>query len=55
MAGAEPTADPQDVINSDVDAVLIATSGSHATLTKQAIEAGKHVLAEKPLCARLMS
>lgn len=33
----------------DVDAVLIATPGSHAELARAAIAAGKHVLAEKPL------
>lgn len=33
----------------DVDAVLIATPGSHADLARAALDAGKHVLAEKPL------
>ncbi|MPY72501.1 MAG: gfo/Idh/MocA family oxidoreductase, partial [Alphaproteobacteria bacterium] len=31
-----------------VDAVLLATPGSHAQLARQALSAGKHVLAEKP-------
>ncbi|MFG3260391.1 Gfo/Idh/MocA family protein [Streptomyces sp. NPDC048172] len=34
----------------DVDAVLLATPGTHATAARAALEAGKHVLAEKPLC-----
>jgi predicted dehydrogenase len=38
-----------DVLD-DVDAVLVATPpGSHATIARQAVEAGKHVLVEKPL------
>lgn len=47
--GAEPLTDPAEVFASDVDAVLIATPGSHAALAADAIRAGKHVLAEKPL------
>ncbi|MDL9977936.1 Gfo/Idh/MocA family protein [Microbacterium sp. ASV49] len=47
--GAIAMTDPADVFASDVDAVLIATPGSHAELAAQAIRAGKHVLAEKPL------
>lgn len=39
---AELFADP------NVDAVLILTPGTHAFLTRQALAAGKHVLAEKP-------
>jgi predicted dehydrogenase len=38
-----------DVLD-DVDAVLVATPpGSHAGIARQALEAGKHVLVEKPL------
>nr|WP_276610911.1 Gfo/Idh/MocA family oxidoreductase [Kineococcus siccus] len=33
----------------DVEAVLIATPGNHAAIAADALRAGKHVLAEKPL------
>lgn len=39
---------------SDVDAVVIATPArTHFALTKTALEAGKHVLLEKPMCTSL--
>lgn len=43
--------DPQQVLGDDrVQLVIIATRhGSHAALTKAALEAGKHVFVEKPL------
>ncbi|MFV0252514.1 MAG: Gfo/Idh/MocA family protein [Beutenbergiaceae bacterium] len=48
--GSRPTNDPGQVFTDpEVDAVLIATSGSHTELTKSALAHGKHVLAEKPL------
>ncbi len=45
------TTDPRDIYNrSDVDAVVIATPVStHYELAMQALNAGKHVLVEKPL------
>jgi UDP-2-acetamido-3-amino-2,3-dideoxy-glucuronate N-acetyltransferase len=37
--------------NPDIDAVVIATPAvTHGTLTRMALEAGKHVFVEKPLC-----
>ena len=43
----------EDVLD-DVDAVVVATHpGSHAGIAQQAIEAGKHVLVEKPLTTSL--
>ncbi|MCX2926640.1 Gfo/Idh/MocA family protein [Streptomyces sp. NEAU-W12] len=33
-----------------VEAVVIATPGDHAGLVEQALDAGKHVFVEKPLC-----
>lgn len=48
--GATASTSPEEVFAaSEVDAVLIATPGSHALLAAAAIRAGKHVLAEKPL------
>jgi predicted dehydrogenase len=45
------TSDPDQVLGAgDVDAVLLATTGSHAPLADAALRAGKHVLSEKPLC-----
>lgn len=45
------TGRPQDIFrNNDIDAVCIAApTASHFSLTKEALEGGKHVLCEKPL------
>ena len=50
--GVQTTSDPNDVFaDPDVDAVSIATPAStHFRLAKTALEAGKHVFVEKPLC-----
>src|SRR5215211_1533377 len=48
-AAHHPGARLDDVLE-DVDAVVVATPpGSHAVLSQRAIDAGKHVLVEKPL------
>lgn len=48
--GAVHTTRPERMLaSSDIDAVLIATPGTHAQLSLEALRAGKHVLAEKPL------
>jgi predicted dehydrogenase len=38
------------LLDTDIDAVLVLTSGSHAPIAIAAAQTGKHVLVEKPLC-----
>src|SRR5262245_9362091 len=45
--------DYHDLLASDVDAVLVLSSGSHAPQILAAAKAGKHVLVEKPMCFTL--
>jgi predicted dehydrogenase len=42
--------DYRELVRSDVDAVIVCPSGSHAPASIAAAEAGKHVLVEKPMC-----
>jgi len=51
--GIELTAEPLDLLRSDVDVALIITPPeSHASLVRLALEHGKHVVVEKPAAAR---
>lgn len=45
--------DYHQLVQQDLDAVLILSGGSHAPPVIAALEAGKHVLVEKPLCYTL--
>lgn len=42
--------DYRDLVRSDIDAVIVCPSGSHAPPSIAAAEAGKHILVEKPMC-----
>lgn len=42
--------DWRELIESDLDAVLVLTSGSHAPLAIEAARAGLHIFVEKPMC-----
>lgn len=45
--------DYHDLIESDLDTVMILTSGNHAPMCLDALRAGKNVFCEKPLCYTL--
>ncbi|MEO8610158.1 MAG: Gfo/Idh/MocA family oxidoreductase [Chloroflexota bacterium] len=45
--------DFHDLVKQDLDAVLVLNGGTHAPPVLAAIDAGKHVLVEKPLCYTL--
>lgn len=40
----------QELLEKPLDAVLVLTSGSHASIAIAAAEAGMHVMVEKPMC-----
>ena len=40
----------QELVDIDLDAVLVLTSGSHAPIAIAAAESGTHVFVEKPMC-----
>ncbi|MBZ5594005.1 MAG: Gfo/Idh/MocA family oxidoreductase [Acidobacteriia bacterium] len=42
--------DYHDLVAEDLDAVVVLTPGSHAAPAIAAMEAGKHVIVEKPMC-----
>jgi len=42
--------DWRQVVDENLDAVLVLTSGSHAPMALEAAGAGKHVFVEKPMC-----
>ncbi len=42
--------DWRELVASDIDAVFVLTSGSHAPIAIAAAEAGRHMLIEKPMC-----
>jgi predicted dehydrogenase len=42
--------DYHDLVDSELDAVIVCSSGSHAAPTIAAAQAGKHILVEKPMC-----
>ena len=53
--GIEVSKDYKDILNNkDIDAVCIAApTNLHFTITKEALDAGKHVLCEKPLALKV--
>lgn len=52
--GVEYFSDYRDMLSSDIDAVTVATpTVTHYQIAMDAIQAGKHVLVEKPICSTL--
>lgn len=45
--------DYRDLVAQDLDIVIVLTAGSHAPPAIAAMEAGKHVIVEKPMCFTL--
>jgi len=45
--------DYRDLVAEDLDVVIVLTPGSHAAPAIAALEAGKHVIVEKPMCFTL--
>jgi predicted dehydrogenase len=45
--------DYHDLVEEDLDAVIVLTPGSHAAPAIAAMESGKHVIVEKPMCYTL--
>ncbi len=45
--------DYRDLVDQDLDVVIVLTPGSHAAAAIAAMEAGKHVIVEKPMCFTL--
>ena len=45
--------DYRDLVTQDLDMVIVLTAGSHAAPAIAAMEAGKHVIVEKPMCFTL--
>jgi len=53
VAGSARYTDYRELIARPLEAVLVLTPGSHAPAAIAAIEAGRHVLVEKPMCFTL--
>lgn len=53
VPGSAQFTDYHDLVQQDLDAVLVLTGGTHAPQVLAAVQAGKHVMVEKPLCFTL--
>ncbi len=52
--GAKAFEDYKELLNSDIEAVTIATpTSTHFQIAMDALDAGKHVLIEKPICSTI--